>query len=178
MATTNLKGNSVNLTGNEINVGDLAPVISVVSNDLSDIEIGGQQGKAQILVVVPSLDTAVCAAETRRFNEEAAKLENASVTVISMDLPFAMGRFCTTEGIENLKVGSDFREKTFANAYGVLLADGPLAGLTCRAIFVVDVNGKISYKEICPEITSEPNYEAALAAVKETTSTSCCGTCQ
>ncbi|MCF6172504.1 MAG: thiol peroxidase [Campylobacteraceae bacterium] len=178
MATTNLKGNSVNLAGNEVNVGDLAPVISVVSSDLSDIKIGGAQGKAQILVVVPSLDTAVCAAETRKFNEEAAKLENASVTVISMDLPFAMGRFCTTEGIENLKVGSDFRDKTFANAYGVLLADGPLAGLTCRAIFIVDVNGKISYKEICPEITSEPNYEAALAAVKETTSTSCCGTCQ
>ncbi len=178
MATTNLKGNTVNLVGNEVNVGDLAPIIKVVSNDLSDIEIGGQQGKAQIIVVVPSLDTAVCAAETRRFNEEAAKLENASVTIISMDLPFAMGRFCTTEGIENLKVGSDFRKKDFANAYGVLLADGPLAGLTCRAIFVVDVNGKISYKEICPEITSEPNYEAAIAAVKETTSTSCCGTCQ
>ncbi len=178
MATTNLKGNSVNITGNEVNVGDLAPIVKVVSNDLSDIEIGGQQGKAQVIVVVPSLDTPVCAAETRKFNEEAVKLENTSVTVVSMDLPFAMGRFCTTEGIENLKVGSDFRAKDFANAYGVLLADGPLAGLTCRAIFIVDANGKISYKDICPEITEEPNYEAAIAAVKETTSTSCCGTCQ
>jgi thiol peroxidase len=178
MATTNLKGNLVNLVGNEVNVGDLAPIVNVVSNDLSNIEIGGQQGKAQIIVVVPSLDTAVCAAETRRFNEEAAKLENSVVTVVSMDLPFAMGRFCTTEGIENLKVGSDFREKDFANAYGVLIADGPLAGLTCRAIFVIDASGKISYKDICSEITEEPNYEGALAAVKTTTSTSCCGTCQ
>jgi thiol peroxidase len=178
MATTNLKGNLVNLIGNEVNVGDTAPIVNVVSNDLSDIEIGGQKGKAQIIVVVPSLDTEVCAAETRRFNEEAAKLENTSVTVVSMDLPFAMGRFCTTEGIKNLKVGSDYRAKNFANAYGVLIADGPLAGLTCRAIFVIDANGKVSYKEICPEITEEPNYERALAAVKETTSTSCCGTCQ
>jgi len=178
MATTNLKGNLVNLSGNEVNVGDLAPIVNVVSSDLSDIEIGGEQGKAQIIVVVPSLDTAVCAAETRRFNEEATKLENASVTVVSMDLPFAMGRFCTTEGIENLKVGSDFRGKDFANAYGVLLSDGPLAGLTCRAIFIIDASGKISYKDICSEITEEPNYDAALASVKESTTTSCCGTCQ
>ncbi len=172
MATTHLKGNLVNLTGNEVNVGDQAPVINVVSNDLSDIEVGGQKDKAQIIVVVPSLDTAVCAAETRRFNEEAAKLDNTSVTVVSMDLPFAMGRFCTTEGIENLKVGSDFRTKEFANAYGVLVADGPLAGLACRAIFIIDTKGKVTYKEICPEITEEPNYKDALTALKETTSKS------
>ncbi len=178
MSTTHLKGNIVNLAGNEVNVGDAAPIVNVVSSDLSNIEIGGQQGKAQVVVVVPSLDTAVCAAETRRFNEEAAKIENASVTVVSMDLPFALDRFCTTEGIENLKVGSDFRAKDFANAYGVLIADGPLAGVTCRAIFVIDANGKVTYKDICSEITQEPNYEGALAAVKSVTSTSCCGTCQ
>ena len=161
MATTNLKGNPVNLAGTEVNVGDKAPVVSVVGQDLSDIEIGG---KAQVIVVVPSLDTPVCAAETRKFNEEAAKSE-AEVVVVSMDLPFAMGRFCTTEGIENLKVGSDFRNKDFANAYGVLIADGPLAGVTCRAIFVTDENGVVKYKELCPEITEEPNYESALAAI-------------
>jgi thiol peroxidase len=161
MATTMLKGNVVNLSGNDVNVGDKAPVINVVAQDLSDVQVGG---KAQVIVVVPSLDTPVCAAETRKFNEEAAK-SDAEVVVVSMDLPFAMGRFCTTEGIENLKVGSDFRAKEFAKAYGVLVAEGPLAGVTCRAIFVTDANGAVTYKEICPEITEEPNYEAALAAI-------------
>jgi len=178
MAITHLKGNEVNLAGNEVNVGDLAPIVTVVAKDLSEITVGGEQGKAQVIVVVPSLDTPVCASETRRFNTEAAKIENASVTVVSMDLPFAMGRFCTTEGIENLEVGSDFRNKDFANAYGVLIADGPLAGVTARAIFVIDANGKIAYKDICNEITEEPNYDSALAAIKDATTTSCCGTCQ
>lgn len=162
MATTNLKGNLVNLAGSDVNVGDKAPKVTVVAQDLSEITLGG---KAQVIVVVPSLDTPVCAAETRRFNEEAAK-SDAEVVVVSMDLPFAMGRFCTTEGIENLKVASDFRNKDFANAYGVLIADGPLAGITCRAIFITDEQGVVTYKEICPEITEEPNYEAALAAIK------------
>jgi thiol peroxidase len=178
MAITHLKGNVVNLAGNEVNVGDLAPIVKVVAKDLSEIQVGGEQGKAQVIVVVPSLDTPVCAAETRRFNTEAAKVENASVTVVSMDLPFAMGRFCTTEGIENLEVGSDFRNKDFANAYGVLIADGPLAGVTARAIFVIDASGKVAYKDICNEITEEPNYDGALAAITEATTTSCCGTCQ
>ncbi len=177
MATTKLKGNEVNLSGTEVNVGDIAPVVTVVAGDLSDVQIGGQNGKAQIVVVVPSLDTAVCAAETRRFNEEAAKVENAEVIVVSMDLPFAMKRFCTTEGIENLKVGSDFRAKAFAKSYGVLISNGALAGVACRAVFVINASGKITYKEICPEITEEPNYEAALTAAKDATTTACCGTC-
>lgn len=175
MATTKLKGNLVNLSGNEVNVGDLAPIVKVVAKDLSEISVGGSCDKAQVIVVVPSLDTPVCAAETRRFNAEAASIEGACVTVVSMDLPFAMGRFCTTEGIENLSVGSDFRNKDFANAYGVLIADGPLAGVTCRAIFVVAKDGTIAYKDICEEITEEPNYEGALNALKGLTKTSCCG---
>ena len=166
MAKTHLKGNDVALSGNEVNVGDKAPEVVVVGKDLSEITVGGANGKKQIIVVVPSLDTPVCAAETRKFNEEAAKIDNASVTVVSMDLPFAMGRFCTTEGIENLSVGSDFRNKDFANAYGVLVADGPLAGVTCRAIFVINEDGKVTYKEIVPEITAEPDYESALNAIK------------
>lgn len=178
MAITHLKGGEVNLAGTEINVSDVAPVVKVVAQDLSEIEVGGEKGCAQILVVVPSLDTPVCAAETRKFNEEAAKLDNAEVTVVSMDLPFAMGRFCTTEGIEDLKVGSDFRDKELAKAYGVLIADGPLAGVTCRAIFVINASGVVTYKEICNEITEEPAYDAALLAAKEATNTSCCGTCQ
>lgn len=173
MATTKLKGNEVSLSGTEINVGDIAPVVTVVGKDLSDIQIGGQNEKSQIVVVVPSLDTAVCASETRKFNVEAAKIENAEVIVVSMDLPFAMGRFCTTEGIENLKVGSDFRAKAFAKSYGVLLSSGALAGLCCRAVFVINASGKVTYKEICPEITEEPNYEAALAAAKGATGGSC-----
>ena len=94
-----------------------------------------------------------------------------------MDLPFAMKRFCTTEGIENLKVASDFRAKAFAKSYGVLQANGPLAGLTARAVFIVNPSGKITYKEIVPEITQEPNYDAVLKAITEASSTSCCGSC-
>ena len=166
MASTALKGNPVNLSGTEVNVGNTAPEVVVVGKDLSEIRVGGATGKTQIIVVVPSLDTPVCAAETRRFNTEAAAIEGASVTVVSMDLPFAMGRFCTTEGIENLQTGSDFRNKDFASSYGVLIADGPLAGVTCRAIFIVNGEGVVTYKEIVPEITAEPEYEAALAAAK------------
>ncbi len=178
MATVKFKGElEVSLNGTELNLGDIAPVVSAVAADLSDIQIGGQKGKAQIILAVPSLDTGVCAAEARKFNEAASKLDNAEVIVVSMDLPFAMKRFCTTEGIENLKVASDFRAKAFAKSYGVLQANGPLAGLTARAVFIVNPSGKITYKEIVPEITNEPNYDAVLAAASEATSTSCCGSC-
>jgi len=167
MATTMLKGNTVNLAGNEVNVGDKAPEVTVVnSNGLADKVVGGAQGKKQLIVVVPSLDTPVCATETRNFNKKASEIAGVDLTIVSMDLPFAGGRFCSTEGIENLTVASDFRNKDFANKYGVLIADGPLAGVTCRAIFAIDENGTVTYKEIVPEITEEPNYDSALAAVK------------
>jgi len=162
MATTKLKGNIVNLAGTEVNVGDKAPVVNVVAQDLSEVTVGG---KAQVIVVVPSLDTPVCAEETRKFNEDAVQTD-VEVVVVSMDLPFAAGRFCTTEGIENLKVGSDFRNKDFANAYGVLVADGPLQGVTCRAIFVTNEEGVVIHKEICEDITDEPNYEAVFNVIK------------
>ena len=162
-----LKGNVVNLAGNTVNVGDKAPAVTVVNSaGLADKVVGGASGKKQLIVVVPSLDTPVCATETRNFNKRASEIEGVDVTVVSMDLPFASGRFCSTEGIENLVVASDFRNKDFANAYGVLIADGPLAGVTCRAIFAVNEEGTVIYKEIVPEITAEPEYEAALAAVK------------
>ena len=178
MATTKLEGKEVKLSGAELNVGDMAPVITLVGKDLKDHQVGGQKGCAQIIVVVPSLDTDVCADEERRYNEEASKLENLELSIVSMDLPFAMERFCTTEGIENLKFASDFRSKVFAKSYGVLQADGPFAGLACRAVFIINASGIITYKEICEEISQEPNYAKVLAAVGEATSTSCCGSCQ
>jgi len=168
MATVTFKNDTVcNLAGNEINVGDTAPVVTVVNCDpmLQNEQVGGE-GKVQLVVAVPSLDTGVCDAETRRFNVEAANLEGVEVLTVSMDLPFAAARWCGAAGIENLKVCSDFRNKDFANAYGVLLADGPLAGITARVIFVIGKDGKVAYKQVVPEITTEPNYEEALEAAK------------
>jgi len=166
MATTKFKGTDVELLGNEVNVGDKAPEVTVVNSDgLGDVKVGGAQGHKQLIIVVPSLDTGVCATETRNFNAKAANLEGVKPTIVSLDLPFAAGRFCSTEGITNLTVTSDFRNKDFANAYGVLLGGSVLAGVTCRAIFAIDENGVVTYKEIVPEITEEPNYDAAIAAV-------------
>ena len=168
MATVTFKNDTVcNLGGTEINVGDTAPVVTVVNCDpmLQNEQTGGE-GKVQLLVAVPSLDTGTCDAETRRFNTEAASMDGVEVVTISMDLPFAAARWCGAAGIENIKVCSDFRNKDFANAYGVLLADGPLAGLTARVIFVVGKDGKIAYKQVVPEITDEPNYAEAIAAAK------------
>ncbi len=167
MATTMLKGGIVNLAGNEVNVGDKAPVVTVTNSEgLADVEVGGAQGTKQLIIVVPSLDTEVCATETRNFNKRAAEIAGVKTVVISMDLPFASGRFCSAEGIDSLTVASDFRNKEFANEYGVLIADGPLRGVTCRAIFAVDADGVVTYKEIVPEITAEPDYDSALNAVK------------
>ena len=168
--TTKLKGNDVALYGNQVNVGDTAPVVTLPNTALEEITIGGAGDKAQLIIAVPSLDTPVCATETRKFNEEAAKVENASVCVVSMDLPFAAKRFCSTEGVENLQVLSDYREKCFSTQYGTLIAEGPLRGLSARAIFVIGKDGKVVYKELVPEITEEPNYEAALSALKEAAS--------
>ncbi|MBD3841484.1 MAG: thiol peroxidase [Campylobacterales bacterium] len=178
MATVTFKKDIVcNLAGNEINVGDMAPVVTVVNCNpmLQNETIGGAKDKAQLVIVVPSLDTPVCDAETRRFNKDAAGIAGVEVSVVSMDLPFAATKFCSTAAIENLKVCSDFRNKDFANAYGMLLADGPLAGLTCRAIFVIGTDGKVCYKELVPEITAEPDYDAALEAARGNAGSTCCG---
>lgn len=166
MATTKFKGTDVELLGNEVNVGDKAPEVTVVNSDgLGDVIVGGAQGKKQLIIVVPSLDTGVCATETRNFNSKVASLDGVQATIVSLDLPFASGRFCSAEGIDKLTVTSDFRNKDFANAYGVLLGGSVLAGVTCRAIFAVNEEGVVTYKEIVPEITEEPNYDAAIAAV-------------
>jgi len=167
MAITKFKGEVVNLEGNEINVGDKAPVVTAVGTDLSDVEIGGAKDRVQLIVSVPSLDTATCAAETRRFNQEVNDLDICETTVVSMDLPFASQRFCTTEGIANLAVVSDYVDKEFAKSYGVLMSDNKLKGLCARAIFVIDRSGEVVYKQIVEEVTAEPDYESALEAIKE-----------
>ena len=171
MATVTFKNDTVcNLAGNEVNVGDKAPEVTVVNCDpmLQDEKVGGE-GKVQLVIAVPSLDTGVCDAETRRFNTEAAALDGVEVVTVSMDLPFAAARWCGAAGIDNIKVCSDFRNKDFGNAYGVLLADGPLAGVLARVIFVIGKDGKVAYKQVVPEITSEPNYEEAIEAAKAAT---------
>jgi len=169
MATVTFKKDTVcNLAGNEVNVGDKAPEVTVVNCDpmLQDEKVGGE-GNVQLIVAVPSLDTPVCDAETRKFNEEAAKLDGVEVITVSMDLPFAAARWCGAAGIDNVKVCSDFRNKDFGNAYGVLLADGPLAGVLARVIFVKGKDGTITYKQVVPEITEEPNYQEAIEAAKQ-----------
>lgn len=160
------KGNAVSLKGKEINVGDSAPKVELIAGDLSTKSVGGASGKFQIINVVPSLDTGVCATQTRKFNEKATSLSNAEVFVVSLDLPFAQGRFCSIEGIQNVVALSDFKNKAFGESYGVILAGSPLEGLLTRAVFVVNPEGKVVHKEIVSEVTNEPNYDAALAAVK------------
>ncbi|WP_455755617.1 thiol peroxidase [Sulfurimonas sp.] len=167
MQTTTFKGTTVNLAGNALNVGDKAPSVIATGTDLSDVEIGGAKDNIQLIITVPSLDTDTCAAETRRFNQDVNNLDICETTVISMDLPFASQRFCTTSGIENLTVASDYIDKEVSKAFGVLMDDNKLKGLSARAVFVIDRSGEIVYKEIVPEVTEEPNYEAALDAIKE-----------
>lgn len=163
MAKVTLKGNSINTNGNLPAVGNKAPDFRLTNRDLKDVSLEDFAGKRKILNIVPSLDTAVCATSTRKFNESAAKLDNTVILVISADLPFAMKRFCEVEGIQHVVPLSQMRDKSFAQDYGVLIKDGPLAGITARAVVIVNENDKVVYHELVPEITQEPNYEKALA---------------
>lgn len=164
MATVHLKGNSVHTNGELPAVGSLAPDFTLVGGDLADVSLAGFAGKLKVLNIVPSLDTAVCAASARRFNEAAASLDRTVVLVISADLPFAQTRFCTVEGLANVVPLSMMRDRTFAEDYGVLLVDGPLAGLCARAVVVLDADNRVIHRQLVDEITTEPDYEAALAA--------------
>jgi len=166
MANITFKNNPVKTSGDLPSVGSSAPDFSLLTGDLRDVGLAEFAGKKKILNIVPSLDTGVCATSTRKFNASAASVENTAVLVISGDLPFAQKRFCSTEGIENVTPLSLMRSKQFAKDYGVLMEDGPLAGLTARAVVVLDENNNVTYTELVPEITQEPNYDAALAAVK------------
>jgi len=166
MATVTLKGNPIHTNGDLPAAGAPAPDFKLTGTDLKDVSLADYKGKKKILNIVPSLDTPTCATSTRKFNESGGKLPNTVVLVISADLPFAMKRFCATEGLSNVVSLSMIRGKGFAKTYGVLIEDGPLAGLSARAVVVVDENDKVVYRELVPEIGQEPNYEAALAAAK------------
>ena len=165
MAKVTLKGNPIDVAGSFPQKGQKAPAFTLVAKDLKDVSLADYAGKRKVLNIVPSLDTAVCATSTRKFNETAGKLPNTVVLVISADLPFAMKRFCTTEGLQNVVSLSMIRGKNFAKDYGVLLTDGPLAGLSARACLVLDENDKVVHAELVPEIGQEPNYDAALKAL-------------
>ncbi|MCY4386711.1 MAG: thiol peroxidase [Desulfurellaceae bacterium] len=167
MATVTLRGNPLSLGGSEVAVGQAAPDFTAVNNDLQEVTLSEAQGKVIILSAVPSVDTPVCDTETRRFNEEAAKLgEGIEIWTLSMDLPFAQKRWCGAAGVEQVKTLSDFRDRAFAEGYGVLIADGPLAGVTARAVFVVGKDGTLKHVEYVSEIANEPDYNAALNAAK------------
>jgi thioredoxin-dependent peroxiredoxin len=165
MAKTALKGNPVNTSGNLPVKGGIAPEFTLVKSDLSNLSLSEFKGKKVILNIFPSLDTSVCATSVRKFNQLAAGKTNTAVLAISKDLPFAMGRFCTSEGITNVTSVSGFRDSSFGKAYGVDIIDGALAGLYARSIVVIDENGNVKYTQLVPEITTEPDYEAALAAL-------------
>jgi thiol peroxidase len=165
MATTQLKGNPVALSGDFPVKDAIAKKFTAVQQDLSEISSDAFQGKKMVLNIFPSIDTDVCATSVRKFNERAAALENTQVICLSADLPFAHKRFCGAEGIENLITASLFRNQSFAVDYGVLIADGPLKGLTARAVIVVGETGTILYAQLVDDITHEPDYEAALAAL-------------
>ena len=164
--TVTFKGTAVHTNGVMPQKGEAAPDFTAVAGDLSELSLGSLKGKRVVLNIFPSLDTSVCATSVRKFNVKAAHLENVQVLAVSMDLPFAQGRFCTTEGIENVKPVSLFRSKDFAENYGLMMVDGPLAGLTARAVIIVDENGKVIYAQLVPEITEEPDYDAALSVLK------------
>ncbi|PLC41657.1 thiol peroxidase [Ralstonia pickettii] len=166
MANVTLGGNPIEVGGQFPTAGSKAPAFTLVGADLKDVSLADFTGKRKVLNIVPSLDTPVCATSTRKFNEAAAKLDNTVVLSISADLPFAAGRFCTTEGIANVKPLSTFRDKGFKQAYGVDITSGPLAGVTARAVVVLDANDTVLYSQLVPEIKDEPNYDAALAALK------------
>lgn len=165
MAKVTFKGNPVTLVGSEVKVGDAAPEFSVVDNSMGGVSLSNYQGMVKIVSAVPSLDTPVCDTETRRFNQEAAKLPgDVVVLTISADLPFAQKRWCGAAGIDKVVTLSDYRDRSFALAYGVLIDE---LKLLSRSIFVIDKQNVIRYIQHVPEVTQEPDYEAALRAARE-----------
>ncbi|MDQ0231045.1 thiol peroxidase [Metabacillus malikii] len=163
MANITFKNSPVTLLGNEVKVGDTAPDFTVLANDLSPVTLADTNGKVRIISVVPSIDTGVCDAQTRRFNEEGSKLSNVEVLTISVDLPFAQKRWCASNGLENVQTLSDHRDLSFGEAYGVHIKE---LRLLARAVFVVDANNKLTHVEYVSEATNHPNYEAAIEAAK------------
>lgn len=166
MTTVSLGGNPIDVAGTFPQPGAAAPALKLTGADLADVGLEAFAGKRKVLNIVPSLDTPTCATSTRKFNAEASSLANTVVLVVSADLPFAAKRFCETEGLADVKTLSTFRSPNFARDYGVALADGPLAGLTARAVVVLDAADKVIHAQLVPEIADEPDYAAALAVLK------------
>ena len=165
MANITHRGNPIHTSGDLPPVGAKAPDFKLTTAELKDVSLADYKGKKKVLNIVPSLDTPTCATSTRKFNESAGKKPDTVVLVISADLPFAMKRFCTTEGLQNVVPLSLMRDKKFATDYGVLIQDGVLAGITARAVVVLDQNDKVVYKQFVPEIGQEPDYDPALKAL-------------
>lgn len=165
MSSVTMRGNPISVGGTFPKAGDKAPAFSLVAKDLSDVELSSLAGKRKILNIFPSVDTPTCATSVRTFNSKAGDLDNTAVLCISADLPFAQARFCGSEGLENVTNLSTMRSSEFARNYGVAIENGPLAGLTARAVVVLDENDKVLYSELVPEIGQEPDYEKALAAL-------------
>lgn len=166
METIYFQGNECHTYGLIPRAGDKAPAFNLVTKDLGEIRLSDFEGKRVVLNVFPSLDTPVCAASVRRFNQEAAGLKNTVVICVSQDLPFAMSRFCSVEGIENVTAASAFRSPMFGEKYGLQIVDGPLAGLLARAVIVIDENRNVIYSDLVSEITNEPDYEGAISVLK------------
>jgi thioredoxin-dependent peroxiredoxin len=166
MADVLFKGTPAHTSGELPKVGSKAPDFKLTAGDLSEVSLADFKGKKKLLSIVHSLDTGVCANSTKRFNDFAKNRPDVVVLVVSCDLPFAQGRFCTAEGIKNVVTLSMMRDRHFAKDYGVLMTDSPLAGLTARSTLVLDENDKVLYTQLGPELTVEPDYERALAALK------------
>ena len=166
MAETKLGGNPVHTSGDLPAKGQPAPDFTVVKGDLSSVSLGDLSGQRVVLNIFPSIDTPTCAASVRRFNEAAGNLDNTTILNVSMDLPFAQARFCGAEGLSNVVNGSDFRDGSFGQAYGVRLVDGKLEGLFARAVVVVGEDGNVLHTELVPEIAQEPDYDAVVAALQ------------
>jgi thioredoxin-dependent peroxiredoxin len=158
-------GTPIKIEGTFPKVGEQAPAFSLVNGDLKDVTLADYAGKKKVLNIVPSLDTPVCALSTRKFNQRASEIDNTVVLIIAADLPFAMTRFCNQEGLDKVIPLSTMRGAQFMRDYGVAIADGPFAGITARAVIVLDENDKIIHAELVSEIKDEPNYDAALAAL-------------
>lgn len=166
MATVTLQGNSIHTNGELPAVGSEAPDFVLVNGDLKDVTLDDFKGQRKLLNIFPSMDTPTCAASTRQFNEAAANATEAALLMVSADLPFAMSRFCTAEGIDRVTPLSMMRSRNFAKDYGVLITDGPLEGIAARAVVVLDEDNKVLYNELVSEIADEPDYDKALAALK------------
>jgi thiol peroxidase len=164
MVNVTFGGDPVTLAGNQLKTGDKAPDFTVLSNDLKEVKLSDYSGKVKLIAAVPSIDTGVCSEETKRFNQEADKLDNVHVLTVSMDLPFAQQRWCAANGVKNLDTLSDHRDADFGEKYGVLMKE---LRLLARAVFVVDSNDHVTYVEYVNEVTNHPDYEAALEAAKK-----------